>query len=101
MIFTELTSASGILASTCFILLIIQLGYAFGVYNQLHRNFKKQKEKKQSDDFPPLSVIIVTKDSGKALKENLPLILNKIIPSLKSSSSMTNRPEKMKIFSNC
>lgn len=45
MIFTELTSASGILASTCFILLIIQLGYAFGVYNQLHRNFKKQKEK--------------------------------------------------------
>lgn len=45
MIFTELTSASGILASTCFILLIIQLGYAFGVYNQLHRNFKKQKKK--------------------------------------------------------
>lgn len=80
MIFTELTSASGILASTCFILLIIQLGYAFGVYNQLHRNFKKQKEKKQSDDFPPLSVIIVTKDSGKALKENLPLILEQDYP---------------------
>lgn len=80
MIFTELTSASGILASTCFILLIIQLEYAFGVYNQLHRNFKKQKEKKQSDDFPPLSVIIVTKDSGKALKENLPLILEQDYP---------------------
>lgn len=80
MIFTELTSASGILASTCFILLIIQLGYAFGVYNQLHRNFKKQKEKKQSNDFPPLSVIIVTKDSGKALKENLPLILEQDYP---------------------
>ena len=80
MIFTELTSASGILASTCFILLIIQLGYAFGVYNQLHRNFKKQKEKKRSDDFPPLSVIIVTKDSGKALKENLPLILEQDYP---------------------
>lgn len=80
MIFTELTSASGILASTCFILLIIQLGYAFGVYNQLHRSFKKQKEKKQSDDFPPLSVIIVTKDSGKALKENLPLILEQDYP---------------------
>lgn len=80
MIFTELTSASGILASTCFILLIIQLGYAFGVYNQLHRNFKKQKEKKQSDDFPPLSIIIVTKDSGKALKENLPLILEQDYP---------------------
>lgn len=80
MTFIELTSASGILASSCFILLIIQLTYAFGVYYQLHRHFKKQKEKKQSEDFPPLSVILVTKDASKALEENLPLILEQDYP---------------------
>lgn len=80
MTLIELASASNLLAFICFILLIIQLGYAFGLYNQLHRTFKKQKGKELSGDFPPLSVIMVTKDSGTALKENLPFILEQDYP---------------------
>ena len=52
MIFTELTSASGILASTCFILLIIQLGYAFVEsitnYTATSRNKKKKSNQMTS-----------------------------------------------------
>lgn len=80
MALTEPVSASNLLAFICFILLIIQLGYAFALYNRLHRLFKRQAGKEPAGEFPPLSVIIVTKDSGTALKENLPLILEQDYP---------------------
>ena len=74
MITLDFASTTFLLAATCGILCIIQLCYVFGIYNRIHQLFKKGNEP-SATDLPPLSVIIVTKDSGSALNQNLPVIL--------------------------
>ena len=69
------------MAGGCALLFIIQLAYIFGLYNRVCR---KQRKEDTSDanapSLPPLSVIIVTKDSGEALNRNLPQILEQDYP---------------------
>lgn len=68
-----------ILTGICCILFIIQLIYIFSIYNKIHKRCKNPL-KDISEELPPLSVLIVTKDSGNALKENLPVILEQDYP---------------------
>lgn len=79
MITLDFASTTFLLAATCSILCIIQLCYVFGIYNRIHQLFKKGNEP-SATDLPPLSVIIVTKDSGSALNQNLPAILEQDYP---------------------
>lgn len=79
MITLDFASTTFLLAATCGILCIIQLCYVFGIYNRIHQLFKKGNEP-SATDLPPLSVIIVTKDSGSALNQNLPAILEQDYP---------------------
>ena len=62
------------------VLFLIQIIYLTGVYNIVARNRKKSCEVSE-DNLPPLSVIIVAKDSLEDLKNNLPLILEQDYPS--------------------
>ena len=74
MITLDFASTTFLLAATCGILCIIQLCYVFGIYNRIHQHFKKDN-RPSATDLPPLSVIIVTKDSGRELKQTNPEIL--------------------------
>lgn len=79
MITLDLASTTFLLVAVCGILCAIQLCYVFGIYNRIHRHFKKKNEA-AGTELPPLSVIIVTKDSGSALTKNLPAILEQDYP---------------------
>lgn len=72
-------SGTYLTAGICGILFIIQLIYIFSLYNRIHRRCRKPQADIQ-EELPPLSVLIVTKDSGSALKENLPAILEQDYP---------------------
>lgn len=48
------------------------------------------------DNCPPLSVIIVTKDSGQLLKENLPSILTQDYPTYEVIVVNDQSPAKMR-----
>lgn len=63
-----------------FVLLIIELIYFLGQYSNVYRVSKKQLPIQSDDNCPPISVIIVTKDSGDALRNNLPTILEQDYP---------------------
>ena len=80
MIMLEYNSVTFMLCTLCGILLIIQLIYIWGIYNRMNRASKKQSEQLPATDCPPISVILVTKDSGVALQENLPAILEQDYP---------------------
>lgn len=66
----------------CCILFIIQLTFTLGIYNRIHQAYKKRSLSPADNEIslPPLSVIIVTKDTGKALEENLSAILEQDYP---------------------
>lgn len=76
----EYNSISFIVCMCCILLLIIELSYFFGTYNQIHRACKKKYPQVPDSDCPPISVIMVTKDAGQALKNNLPAILEQDYP---------------------
>lgn len=76
----DFTSVSSVTLVLALLLLIIQLYYFLGIYSRLHKCSKKQNKFPDNINCPPLSVIIVTKDSATALKENLPLILEQDYP---------------------
>lgn len=76
----EYNSITLIICACCIILLIIELSYFFGTYSQIHHACKKDYPEVPDSDCPPISVIMVTKDSGKALKDNLPAILEQNYP---------------------
>jgi len=79
MITFDFTSGIAVLVYVCCFFFIVQLTYIFYIYSRIYRTQTK-KEKSPSFPLPPLSVIIVTKDSGSALEENLPLILEQDYP---------------------
>lgn len=80
MVTFDITSVIGLLAGACAILGCVQLLFTFLVYNKVQKAAKADTMP-DSTDLPPLSVIIVTKDSAQALRDNLPLILQQDYPS--------------------
>ena len=80
MTILEYNSVSCIISIVCCMLLIVQLIYIWGIYYRIHLAKNKQITTLSETDFPPISVILVTKDSGSALKENLPAILEQDYP---------------------
>lgn len=77
----ELITLPRIMVGIGGILFIIQLCYLYGVYNRIHRACKQQGDHTCSnDELPPLSVVIVIKDAGDMLKENLTSILEQDYP---------------------
>lgn len=79
MTILDSASATCMLAAICGVLATVQLLYVFGIYNRIHRQRRKRSETSHPE-LPPISVIIVTKDSGKALNQNLPAILEQDYP---------------------
>ncbi|MBS6468342.1 MAG: glycosyltransferase [Bacteroides sp.] len=70
-----------VLTGACGLFCLIQLMYLFFVYAKMYRASRMQAQTETvPDNCPPLSVIIVTKDSGQLLKENLPSILTQDYP---------------------
>lgn len=78
MTITDLCTLPYLLTGICGLLFLVQIYYTFGIYNRIHR--ARCKPAPTPTHYPPVSVIIVTKDSGKALEENLPTILEQDYP---------------------
>ena len=77
----DITSLTGLLTAACAVLGCIQLLFLFGVYNQVRKTAASvSNEQADPAALPPLSVILVTKDSAAALRENLPLLLQQDYP---------------------
>lgn len=70
----ELTT---LLPASAGILFLIQSCYHWGLYRKLYTHGKQAE---QGTDTPPLSVIIVAKDSASDLQKNLPAILEQDYP---------------------
>ena len=68
------------MAAGCAVLFMIQLAYIFGLYNRVYRKQRREVASDIQTPLPPLSVIVVTKDSGEALNRNLPRILEQDYP---------------------
>lgn len=81
----DFTSLTRLTVAACGTLFVIQLLFILLVHNRLHRAFGHRRPEPDAPEndgaLPPLSVILVTKDTGKALEENLPLILQQDYPS--------------------
>ena len=69
-----------IMMSFCGLLFLVQLYYFLVPYSRLFRSNRQQDKLPENTNCPPLSVIIVTKDSASMLKENLPSILEQDYP---------------------
>lgn len=69
-----------IMAIVCGLMFLIQLYYFLVPYSRVFKCNKRQNRLPQNTNCPPLSVIIVTKDSATMLKENLPYILEQDYP---------------------
>ena len=65
---------------TCGTLLLIQLLYYCLIYNKIFRHSRNNDTPDKNYNYPPLSVIIVTKDAGSQLEQNLPAILSQDFP---------------------
>ena len=65
---------------TCGTLLLIQLLYYCLIYNKIFRHSRNNDTPDKNYNYPPLSVIIVTKDAGSQLEQNLPAILSQDYP---------------------
>lgn len=72
--------ATVILLIFCGLMFLIQLYYFLVPYSRLFKCSKRQNKLPENTNCPPLSVIIVTKDSASMLKENLPYILEQDYP---------------------
>ena len=69
-----------IMMSFCGLLFLVQLYYFLVPYSRLFRSNRQQGKLPENTNCPPLSVIMVTKDSASMLKENLPSILEQDYP---------------------
>lgn len=76
----EYNSVSFALTAACVVLLLIELIYFCGTYSRVYKACRKKNPDQPDTDCPPISVILVTKDSGEALKKNLPVILEQDYP---------------------
>lgn len=73
----ELTSLNTLLPASAGFLFFIQSCYHLGLYRKL---YTQNKQAQGTTDTPPLSVIIVAKDSASDLRKNLPAILEQDYP---------------------
>ena len=73
----ELTSLNTLLPASAGFLFFIQSCYHLGLYRKLYTH---SKQAQGTTDTPPLSVIIVAKDSASDLRKNLPAILEQDYP---------------------
>lgn len=80
MINIDYNSAILFLQIFCGMTFLIQLYYFLVPYSRLFKSNKIQNKLQENTNCPPLSVIIVTKDSASMLKENLPAILEQDYP---------------------
>ena len=80
MINIDYNSAILFLQIFCGLMFLIQLYYFLVPYSRLFKSNKIQNKLPENTNCPPLSVIIVTKDSASMLKENLPAILEQDYP---------------------
>lgn len=80
MINIDYNSAILFLQIFCGMTFLIQLYYFLVPYSRLFKSNKIQNKLPENTNCPPLSVIIVTKDSASMLKENLPAILEQDYP---------------------
>lgn len=78
----EVTSFDLILLITVGSLFLIQLIFWFALYNRIHDRYKAvwRNNVSFSDDLPPLSVVICSKNESASLREFLPLVLNQNYP---------------------
>lgn len=76
----EYNTISFVLTLVCGFFLIVELCYFLGTYSKVYKASKKQLPEQADGYFPPISVIIVTKDSGEALRKNLPAVLEQDYP---------------------
>lgn len=80
MINIDYNSAILFLQIFCGLMFLIQLYYFLVPYSRLYKSNKIQNKLPGNTNCPPLSVIIVTKDSASMLKDNLPAILEQDYP---------------------
>lgn len=80
MINIDYNSAILFLQIFCGLTFLIQLYYFLVPYSRLFKSNKIQNNLPENTNCPPLSVIIVTKDSASMLKDNLPAILEQDYP---------------------
>lgn len=80
MINIDYNSAILFLQIFCGLTFLIQLYYFLVPYSRLFKSNKRQNKLQENTNCPPLSVIIVTKDSASMLKDNLPAILEQDYP---------------------
>lgn len=80
MINIDYNSAILFLQIFCGLTFLMQLYYFLVPYSRLFKSNKIQNNLPENTNCPPLSVIIVTKDSASMLKENLPAILEQDYP---------------------
>lgn len=80
MIHIDYNSAILFLQIFCGMTFLIQLYYFLVPYSRLFKSNKIQNKLQENTNCPPLSVIIVTKDSASMLKDNLPAILEQDYP---------------------
>ena len=73
----ELTSLNTLLPASAGFLFFIQSCYHLGLYRKLYTHSKQAQGETST---PPLSVIIVAKDSASDLRKNLPAILEQDYP---------------------
>ena len=73
----ELTSLNTLLPASAGFLFFIQSCYQLGLYRKLYPH---SKQAQGEGNTPPLSVIIVAKDSASDLRKNLPAILEQDYP---------------------
>ena len=73
----ELTSLNTLLPASAGFLFFIQSCYHLGLYRKLYTH---SQQAQGTTDTPPLSVIIVAKDSASDLRKNLPAILEQDYP---------------------
>lgn len=79
MEWTYMTGVLPVLTLASGILLLIQLVYYLVIYRKPAAAGRKKESASQST-YPPLSVILFTKDTGSELARNLPLILEQDYP---------------------
>lgn len=93
---------SFLLAVAVLVLLVIELIYFLGSYSKIYKASKKKYADQTDADCPPISVIIVTKDAGEALKNNLPTILEQDYPFFEvivvNDESVGEDEETLKLF---
>lgn len=80
MIHIDYNSAILFLQIFCGVMFLIQLYFFLVPYSRLFKSNKIQNKLQENTNCPPLSVIIVTKDSASMLKDNLPAILEQDYP---------------------